>query len=414
VTKLAEHIESIKEHITRPPSGLLPYRFIVPTARTASVGEADRQAGVYEQQYDWDAFFEGVALAYDGGDRAEAFRDAMRNFLHFTSASGFTPRTLSPEKFWDFPDQMKPFLAQGCLVASRALGDFDWLEGDYFARIESNLTYWETNRIGGHGLFMWRSALESGVDNNAASVNTPDLSIESVDVNAYLVREYRAAALIAERLGNSRIGTTYRARAHELRRRMEAVLWDERDACYYNVYSSSDTPIDYIRVKSWTCLTPLWAEVPTRERARRLVETHVLDESTFWGSFGIPSLARSEPLYGQAKRALIFIAVENRRWEVSNWQGPVWVVANWQVMHGLLRYGFAADAVELARRLIRTLAADVESTGGMHENYDAETGVGLWSPNFGSWNLLAARMIEEAETGFDPTHLDDSDFAPRV
>ena len=48
------------------------------------------------------------------------------------------------------------------------------------------------------------------------------------------------------------------------------------------------------------------------------------------------------------------------------------------------------------------LDRDIEATGGMHENYDAETGIGLWSPNFGSWNLLAARMREEAETGHDP------------
>lgn len=54
-----------------------------------------------------------------------------------------------------------------------------------------------------------------------------------------------------------------------------------------------------------------------------------------------------------------------------------------------------------------SLARDVEETGGMHENYDAERGVGLWSPSFGSWNLLAARMVEEAETGRDPARVDE-------
>jgi hypothetical protein len=106
---LQQHIERIKERIARPAAGLLPYRFLVPTA-VESKG-ASRQTGIYEQQYDWDAFFEGVALCADGPERAELFRDSVRNFLHLTTAGGYTPRTLSPEKFWDYPDQMKPFLA---------------------------------------------------------------------------------------------------------------------------------------------------------------------------------------------------------------------------------------------------------------------------------------------------------------
>ncbi len=403
---LAEHIEALKSRVVKPPRGLLPFRYIIPTASASPDSSGDRQAGVYEQQYDWDAFFEGVALSYDGGDRAEAFRDALCNFLQFATPAGFIPRTLSPEKFWDFPDQMKPFLAQGSYLASNATGSFEWLTRGRFDRILAYLGYWESNRMGGHGLYMWRSALESGVDNNAASVNTPDMSVESVDVNSYLVREYEAASAIARKLGRTEDEASLGARARELARRINAVLWDERDSCYYNVVSVSDEPVTFIRIKSWTSLTPLWAGVATPERAKELVERHVLDPATFWGPFGVPSLARSEPLYSQARRALVYIVVENRRWEVSNWMGPVWVVANWQVMHGLIRYGYRAEARELAEKIVSLLERDVEATGGMHENYDAETGVGLWSPRFGSWNMLAARMIEEAETGLDPTRIE--------
>lgn len=397
---LADHVERIKERIIRQPAGLLPYRYVVPTA--ASGAGADRQAGVYEQQYDWDAFFEGVALCYDRGERAEAFRDAMLNFLHFTSAAGFTPRTLSPEKFWDFPDHMKPFLAQGCLLASRATDGVGWLEEWAFDRILANLSYWDANRRGGHGLFMWRSSLESGVDNNATTVNTQDFYCESVDVNAYLVREYRAAAELARLLDRERDAKRLAAEADELARRMNVVLWDDEEGFYFDVVSVSDAPVDRVRIKSWTCLTPLWAGVASDEQAKRVVERHLLDPNVFWGPFGVPSLARSERLYNQAKRGLLYIDVEHRRWEVSNWQGPVWIVANWQIMHGLLRYGCRERAIELARKIDDLVTADIEKTGGMHENYDAETGVGLWSPNFGSWNMLAARMLEEAETGHDP------------
>jgi hypothetical protein len=401
--KLYDHIEQLLDRVIQPARGLLPFRYIIPSAVDGTGG--DRQAGVYLQQYDWDCFFEGVALCYHGEDRAEAFRDAMRNFLRFTSVSGFTPRTLSPEKFWDYPDLMKPFLAQGCLLASRALGDFTWIGERDYRSICAFLDYWDANRRGGHGLYMWRSSLESGVDNNATTVNQPDFHAESVDVNAYLVRELLAASEIASGRHRDGDAAVFAERAHELSRRMNAVLWDEADGFYYDVVSVSDEAIAPIRIKSWTSLTPLWAGVAPPERAKRLVEEHVLNPASFWGEFGVPSLARDERVYNQAKRALLYIDVEKRRWEVSNWQGPVWVVANWQVMHGLMRYGYNAEARELAEKVVGLLARDVEETGGMHENYDAETGAGLWSPSFGSWNMLAARMIEEAETGYDPLRM---------
>lgn len=402
---LYDHIEKLKDRVLRPAAGLLPYQYIVPTADTGADAVQHRQMGVYEQQYDWDCFFEGIAMAYDGAERAAAFRDAMRNFLHFTTADGYTPRTLSPEKFWDYPDHMKPFLAQGCLFSSRALDDFSWIDRENYDRILATLRYWETQRFGGHGLSMWRSALESGVDNNATSVMLPDLSVEAVDVNSYLVREFHAAAEIARVLGHLDDAARLQAKGDELARRMNAVLWNEEDGCYYDVFSVSDEPIAWIKTKSWTVLTPLWAGVATPERAKTLIERYVLDPKTFWGPFGVPSVARNEVVYNQAKRGYVYIEVERRRWVVSNWLGPVWIVANWQIMHGLLRYGYAEQAKELAVRITQLLERDVEATGGMHENYDAETGVGLWSPNFGSWNMLAARMIEEAETGHDPARI---------
>ncbi|MBK6427879.1 MAG: hypothetical protein IPF82_17350 [Blastocatellia bacterium] len=130
---------------------------------------------------------------------------------------------------------------------------------------------------------MWRSALESGVDNNASSVNMPDLTVEAVDVNAYLVREFQAASRIAETLGFDDDAERFASRAIETARRMNAVLWDEVEGIYYDVLSVSDEPISRIRVKTWTCLTALWAGVATGDRAKRLIEGHVLNEAEYWG-----------------------------------------------------------------------------------------------------------------------------------
>ena len=86
----------------------------------------------------------------------------------------------------------------------------------------------------------------------------------------------------------------------------------------------------------------------------------------------------------------------------SNWQGPVWPIVNYLVMHALLQYGFRKNAKELAEIISRLCLEDIKKTGGMHENYNAETGKPLAAPNFVSWNLLVGQMISEAKSGNNP------------
>jgi putative isomerase len=90
----------------------------------------------------------------------------------------------------------------------------------------------------------------------------------------------------------------------------------------------------------------------------------------------------------------MYIHSEQRRWVVSNWQGPVWVISNWMITHGLARYGYQKEAVEIANNVIKALEMDMEKSGGLHENYHPETGESLWAPNFGSWNFLVLSWID--------------------
>jgi putative isomerase len=89
--------------------------------------------------------------------------------------------------------------------------------------------------------------------------------------------------------------------------------------------------------------------------------------------------------------------------ERGYWRGPVWVLSNYLIMHGLLHYGRKAEAAELADKTQSLLIADFQKTGGMNENYNPETGFPDASGHFVSWNLLAEHMREEAASGSDPT-----------
>jgi len=88
----------------------------------------------------------------------------------------------------------------------------------------------------------------------------------------------------------------------------------------------------------------------------------------------------------------------------SNWQGPVWPIANYFYFVGLMNYGFMTEARELVRRLVALYLRDIAFCGSLHENYDAETGQPL-APSvsqsrhgveggFVGWNLLLQDMIE--------------------
>ncbi len=48
------------------------------------------------------------------------------------------------------------------------------------------------------GLVRWRSAMESGADNNPTTSNLPDLSAESVDANTYYYLELQAMIHLAK------------------------------------------------------------------------------------------------------------------------------------------------------------------------------------------------------------------------
>lgn len=386
--ELKKYFQKTIEKIIHPPQGILPYHFITPTAIDK---EADRQKGLYFQQYDWDLYFEGIALSQISPERMTFFKEALLNFLAFTTPLGKTPRTISPFRFWDPSDQHKPFLIQGCFLASASSGDFSWIDKEIWGKLKAFLGFWE-ERQGFHGLIRWRSVLESGVDNNPTIANLVDYGAESVDASAYLVREYLAMAEIAKKSGREK--RVWEHKASNLKKRINQILWNQEDKIYYDVMNFSDKDTEPIKVKSWTCLAPLWAGIPDRRQAETMIKKFILSKNEFLSPCGLRSLSKSELLYNTAKRGMVYIHSEGRRWIVSNWQGPVWVVANWIVTHGMAKYGFVKEAMDIAKRVIKALENDIKKTGTLHENYNPETGEALWAPNFGSWNLLSWHWID--------------------
>ncbi len=93
----------------------------------------------------------------------------------------------------------------------------------------------------------------------------------------------------------------------------------------------------------------------------------------------------------------------------SNWQGPIWINANYLDVVVLKNYGFDKVPIWLAATLAQVELSDIKKCGSMHECYDADTGAPLAStaeesPNhvftgFVGWNMLVQDMLEGAITG---------------
>jgi putative isomerase len=397
-TAIASH--GLKSHIVKPPHGLLTHEYIVPD-------------GPYFQLFDWDMYFMGVALSYDKVSKpiAGSVEDFLSFVDEFANWTGYTSREIAPDALWALPEMCKPFLAQAAVRASLTSGDFKWLLGSdappsadpnylklqsyerpdatprmtYYAKLKDTLAFWENNRRAADGLFVWYNGVESGTDNNPAVSDSPSQTTEGVDLQCYLYREYLALALIAARLDKPEDAKAYREKAAALKELVQKLMWSAQDGTYWNVSSRTG---NQVRIKTWTNFVPLWAGIATPAQAKRMIDDHLLNPVEFWSANGVRTLSKDESLYDAG---------------AGYWRGPVWILSNYLMMHGLLNYGYKAQAAELSEKTERLLVGDFRKSGGMNENYDPETGAPDAAGHFVSWNLLSEHMKEEAGSGDDPT-----------
>jgi hypothetical protein len=209
-------------------------------------------------------------------------------------------------------------------------------------------------------------------------------------------------------------------------------LWDW-DAFFVCLHLISENRADGIYLKNW-CLNFLHHTEPDGHtpggirpwagRDARLYHIKpLLGQAAYYASLSLRDFGWSEPVWGKMKAGVTYrerkmcdAATGLVKWwdslesgaddplynnenvikPYSNWQGPIWPHANWMVMHGLIHYGYPEAAVEVAERVTRLCLEDLARNGMMHENYHADTGAPLAAPNFISWNLLVAQMMEEA------------------
>ena len=207
---------------------------------------------------------------------------------------------------------------------------------------------------------------------------------------------------IARKLGKSDEG--FEQQASEIKAAVNEYLWSEESQTYSArnllndkvITSFSDQHLggDVGKYSYISCpsLLVLFAGIATPERARKMIEKYVLAPEHFRSPFGIRSLSRSSEYYNNARWGNPPRFCEWSRLTNSNWQGPVWIPLSWFVMHALLRYGYCKEAELLADDTVELVYKSIQELGFMRENFDGETGEGLYADNFASWNILTDKF----------------------
>ena len=415
---LKDHIKIIKKIIYNDykgmyhkPIDILPYPYITP-------------GSVYSNElWDWDSWLSNIALRQillDIGtdeDRRQALpheRGCILDFLKYGGKDGWlpivvwnnaNPRENMPKDIYT-TNMHKPVIAQhAAFLVKSDNGNAEWLR-DQFWKMQAFITNYETHsKNGPTGIYFWQDDFAIGVDNDPATFYRPPRSSGSIFLNSLMYKELEAMAYLSECLKMEMSKEKYASAARDLRMAIQEHCWDERDGFYYSVdldllpvskkpenylglilVLQSGHPRDYScliqRLGVWSGFLPMWCGIATPEQAERIVKEHFKNEKTFNAPFGIRSLSKMEKMYGIYPSS-----------NPSDWQGPIWIITNYLVFKGLLKYGYQKEATEIAFKTITLLGRDAAEVGAFHEYYDPETGKPIMHKGFQDWDYLVMNMI---------------------
>jgi hypothetical protein len=117
-----------------------------------------------------------------------------------------------------------------------------------------------------------------------------------------------------------------------------------------------------------TLLLPLWAGVPSPQRAKSLIKKYIMRSDNYWRSYGLPACLSSEDLLPEETAICEYI----------------WMPWNSLIGQGLVAYGYRELAAELVARLMDAIVETLRKDGVFRKNYHVNTGLG-----FGERNALS-------------------------
>jgi len=201
---------------------------------------------------------------------------------------------------------------------------------------------------------------------NQAKIHSLNLFlVQSVLFNALQLKSLQALSSIATIIGED--SQDIDNQIQSVQQAFAKALWNSEISCYQDIDISTGKSIIAGNLGQFI---PLFAGLPTKEQAKRLITE--LCSPDYWPEQG----------WGIASQSIRSTEFDANRY----WRGPVWVNMNWMIIKGLEQY----NRSDLANRLAHETLQLVEQSG-FYEYFNPKTGQGLGSDSF-SWT--AALVID--------------------
>ncbi|MGS0525221.1 MGH1-like glycoside hydrolase domain-containing protein [Zobellia nedashkovskayae] len=202
-----------------------------------------------------------------------------------------------------------------------------------------------------HYLYIIDVAKQNNYDDAKIAELSPFL-VQDPLFNAMLIKSNKALMELYELFGGNEDKIAYLRKNQE--RSITAFnqkLWDTELGAYVHYDMRNDKPIRHVSSSSFS---PLFAGIPSKERAEVLVNT-MMDR------FG------GDDKYLCAS----FDPTDNRFNPKKYWRGPVWINMNWMLYRGLKEYGYKEIAARVKNDSIELVERD-----GFFEYFDCRKDTG--------------------------------------
>jgi alpha,alpha-trehalase len=359
-----------------------------------------RPGGFFKMFCYWDSYFILLGLVTQG--RWELATGIVDNMIFAVEQIGHVPCYLSSRTACRSRSQ-PPFLTSAIREVAPFVDDRAWLaravaaaEREYFDywTAEPHLTWTGLSRYidpGQDGCVTvpdtphHRAMAESGWDNTARFSDNATMVVP-VDLNAQLYRYESDLADLCAALGRPGDAAVWHERADVRRGRINQHLWVADEGSYRDLDLHTGRPLRSAP-RALSAFVPLWAGLADTDQAARLVEQLPLFEHRY-------GLAATEP-----------------GWDGDQHDYPTgWAYSHWYVADGLYRAGYHEDAVRIALKWLRLVAAKLDQTGSVFERYnvvhpDGPT-PGRYPPQrgFGWTNGVFAALLVRVVLSIHPTH----------
>ena len=208
-----------------------------------------------------------------------------------------------------------------------ALACLDWI--DRFGDLDGDgLQEYRTSSEQGYENMGWKDSATAVVDASGRSVAQPKALVE---LQGYVFDAWHRSAEVFDALGEHDRAAELRRKAATLRGRVEELFWCEEEGTYAFALDRQKQRADAVASNAGHLL---WSGLPSAERARRVADR--LFQEDMWTGWGIRTLSSLNPAYNPH----------------SYHRGSVWPHDNGIIAMGLRRYGFAAEAAQVAKGVL--------------------------------------------------------------